>query len=367
MCRIMIVDENSTSRGWLLEAIKASFVSSDHIILSPGTEDASVRLQKHEIDIVLTRIDSCGDPAVAFSKSIKDNHLFTIVVGYGNCRDFNFLLDIMRNGVSQYASNFYDREEMVSVLNKAYENYRRLKMEVRLEIEKEKIKNNKVFSAFLDEWAADFCRNAMESDGIGIRRYIDAICHLIDGQALMSSKSMILELMISLSARLEKHRLKLPMLPLDDKEHRALMSAGSTAQLKEWFEKSMAGIARLVGDMTCTGNVSMLLLSAVRYIKENYNRDISRDEVANRVNLAPCYFSQVFKQTFGESFVEYVRKIRIEKAKHLLQSTDYQNSKISTQVGYNDSKYFTKVFRAYTGLTPCDYKKMLASARQYAQ
>ncbi len=367
MCRIMIVDKNSTSRGWLMEAIKASCVSSDQIILSPGIEDASVRLAKHEIDIVLTRIDSCGDPAVAFSKTIKDNHLFTTVVGYGNCRDFKFLLDIMHNGVSQYASNFYDRDEMISVLNKAYENHRRLKMEVRIEIEKEKIKKNKVFSDFLDEWATDFCRNAMEANSSGIRRYIDAICRLIDRQSLMSSKSMILELIIALTARLEKNNIKLPMLPLDDKEHRILMSAGSTRQLGNWFEKCMSGIARLLGDMTDVGNVSMLLLSAVRYIKDNYNRDISRDEVANKINLAPCYFSQIFKQTFGESYVEYVRKIRIEKAKHLLKSTDYRNSKISTQVGYNDSKYFTKVFRAYTGLTPCDYKKMIASAKQYAQ
>lgn len=350
-----------------MEAIKASFVSSDQIILSPGIEDASANLEKHEIDIVLTRIDSCMDPSLAFAKFIKDNHSFTIVVGYGNCRDFNFLLDIMRNGVSQYASNFYDRDEMISVLNKAYENYRRLKMEVRLEVEKEKIKNNKVFGVFLEEWSADFCRNAMESNCNGIKRYIDVLCRLIDRQPLASSKSMILELMVTLSARLEKHSIKLPMLPLDDKENRSLMTADSTLQLRDWFEKFMSGIARLVGDMTCTGNVSIILLTAVRYIKENYHKDISRDEVANTVNLAPCYFSQVFKQTFGESFVEYVRKIRIEKAKHLLQSTNYQNSKISTQVGYNDSKYFTRVFREYTGLTPCDYKKMLASAKQYAQ
>ena len=91
----------------------------------------------------------------------KQKHLFTIVVGYGTCKDSGFLLKAMRNGISFYSSNIYDIKELMHVLNKVYEQYRRQQMELRLRVEEEKRHTEKYYnSGLLHEWTADFCRNA---------------------------------------------------------------------------------------------------------------------------------------------------------------------------------------------------------------
>ena len=58
------------------------------------------------------------------------------------------------------------------------------------------------------------------------------------------------------------------------------------------------------------------------YIQENYNKDISLDDVSGIVNISPYYFSKIFKEETGENFIEYVTKVRIEKAKEFLAQPD---------------------------------------------
>lgn len=65
--------------------------------------------------------------------------------------------------------------------------------------------------------------------------------------------------------------------------------------------------------------------------------------------MNPTYFCEYFKNQTGETVLDFVTKARIEKAKELLLSTDFKIYDISQQVGYNDTKYFSKLFRKYFG------------------
>ena len=97
----------------------------------------------------------------------------------------------------------------------------------------------------------------------------------------------------------------------------------------------MAAIARVAGEVSTVDTNAHKLAQAVHFIDSHYHTDISRDDVAAHVHLTPCYFSQFFKQQMGESFVEYLRRIRIERAKYLLEYTNGHTADISVQVGYN--------------------------------
>lgn len=366
MCNVMIADQNKITRQWLGKRIKSSRIRPVELILCDPA-DALDYMAEHDIDIVLTRIDTGVAAGIDFARSIKQKHLFTLVMGYGSCKDAGFLLKAMRNGISYYSTNIYNIKELMTVLNKVYEQSRRQKMEVKLRVEEEKAHADKSYtSGLLHEWTADFCRNAMNNNMEMIGLYIGYICEVMDKQSFLSSKRMIIELLVILASKLEKEGIDLPVLPIKEKDYHLIISMGTVDELKAWFRRSMTCIARVTGEVLTTDTNAHKLALAINYINNNYHRDISRDDVAGQVHLTPCYFSQFFKQQMGESFVEYLRRIRIERAKYLLTCDGEHLAEIYMKVGYNDSKYFAKVFREHTGYTPCEYRRMVTEAQPCA-
>jgi YesN/AraC family two-component response regulator len=75
--------------------------------------------------------------------------------------------------------------------------------------------------------------------------------------------------------------------------------------------------------------------------------------------LSPVYISRIFKEVTGESPINYLIKIRLAKAKELLEKDDSSNVKaIGTAVGYDDVYHFSKLFKKYYGISPLNYRKM---------
>ena len=69
------------------------------------------------------------------------------------------------------------------------------------------------------------------------------------------------------------------------------------------------------------------------------------------------YFSKMFKESTGENFIEYLTNVRIEKAKELLNNTDYSMKEIGIMVGYADPNYFSRTFKKNVGVTPTEYRE----------
>jgi len=100
---------------------------------------------------------------------------------------------------------------------------------------------------------------------------------------------------------------------------------------------------------------------AIKYINEHYNEKITLNELADRVFLNSSYLGIQFKKETGRNFVNYIKEVRIEKAKELLKGIDMKVYEISEIIGYQDYKYFREVFKALTGLTPLEYRQKLIS------
>jgi len=98
-----------------------------------------------------------------------------------------------------------------------------------------------------------------------------------------------------------------------------------------------------------------------RYIDEHYNENLSLNMLADMVHISPNYFSYLFSNTVGQSFMEYVMTKRIEKAKQLLGDTDSRACEVGEKVGYDNPNYFSRIFKKYTGLSPSQYKESLKS------
>ncbi len=97
---------------------------------------------------------------------------------------------------------------------------------------------------------------------------------------------------------------------------------------------------------------------AKQYINENYNKAISLEDVSFVIGFNPAYFSTMFRKETGEKFIDYLMDIRIQKAKSLLLQTDMKVIDIALEVGYSDAKYFAKLFKRKTGLSPSEFRKL---------
>lgn len=95
----------------------------------------------------------------------------------------------------------------------------------------------------------------------------------------------------------------------------------------------------------------------LQYVILHLEEEISLDTIALYANMNRSYFSRYFKSKTGENFVDFVARIRVEKAKELLRETDYTIDEISLRVGHVNKAYFTKVFKKVTGLNPGEFRK----------
>ena len=99
------------------------------------------------------------------------------------------------------------------------------------------------------------------------------------------------------------------------------------------------------------------LYSALKYIDENFDKEeISLNAVAAAANMSPNHFSTVFSQEKGITFIEYLTRKRMERAKELLMTTGLRSSEIAYKVGYKDPHYFSYTFKKTQGMTAKEYR-----------
>lgn len=120
---------------------------------------------------------------------------------------------------------------------------------------------------------------------------------------------------------------------------------------------SILNAAITIRDAEAMKRSSDIIDSALRYIDSHYtDEDISLDSAAIASNISANYLSALFSQKVGLSFVEYVTKKRMERARQLLRKTDKRSGEIASEVGYKDPRYFSFVFKKKHGCTPSQYR-----------
>lgn len=104
-------------------------------------------------------------------------------------------------------------------------------------------------------------------------------------------------------------------------------------------------------------NASGMMPKVVDFLELNYMKRISQQECADYFHINKDYLSRAFKKHTGTGMAKYLNNIRIRKAEELLKSTELQIQEIADQVGYFDSKYFSRQFKLVTGMTPAQFRQ----------
>ena len=106
-------------------------------------------------------------------------------------------------------------------------------------------------------------------------------------------------------------------------------------------------------------NTNKFIEAAIEYIKNNYSSDIRLETIAQKIYITPGYLSILFKQAVGINFVDYLHKYRIQMSKKYISDCRCKLYEVANMVGYRDEKYFSQIFKKYTGLTPKQYRENL--------
>ncbi|MDR2314245.1 MAG: response regulator [Spirochaetaceae bacterium] len=110
-------------------------------------------------------------------------------------------------------------------------------------------------------------------------------------------------------------------------------------------------------DSHTDGRYRNVILKAREYIDQNFgNPEISLHGAASYVGISPNHLSTVFSQEAGETFIEYLTRVRIDRAKKLLENTAMKSADIACETGFSDPHYFSFIFKKNTGLSPREYR-----------
>ena len=137
------------------------------------------------------------------------------------------------------------------------------------------------------------------------------------------------------------------------------------SSIEEQFEILISKLRGLREQCSISGRITnSVILKTLKYIADNYSRDISITDLSSYLFISGAYLSQIFKRQTGCGIKKYLISYRMEQAKKQLRETDALIYTISGNVGFHDFRHFSRSFKSLTGLSPTDYRKQFKTGEE---
>ena len=130
--------------------------------------------------------------------------------------------------------------------------------------------------------------------------------------------------------------------------------------LEHYYQQFFVNVASLLKENSVYAGEDVIE-KVKTYIQRNYQKELTQDFIASLFYLNRSYLSTLFRQKTGMKFIDYLNEVRIEKSKELLAGTSRKMYQVSRAVGYDNPKYFFRIFKKKTGITPEEYRKRFTS------
>ena len=133
------------------------------------------------------------------------------------------------------------------------------------------------------------------------------------------------------------------------------------ADLNQFIDNYIGELAQYLLPQSHDSN-EKIVRSVVEYIDEHYYKEITLNQLSKIANMNPTYLSVIFKNIVGSNYIKYLTEVRVERAKKLLLEGK-RVTDVCGDVGYNNYRYFSTVFKAETGIAPGKYKEVIQSEK----
>lgn len=346
MKKILIVDDEPMIRMGLEKLIRQSPEGTRYRIRTAGDGEEALRLIAEEqpdylfTDIRMPKLDGL-ELCRRLAEAGTDIQM-VVVSGYG---DFEYARKSMSYGVREYVLKPVAKAQLFDVLSK---------LEAQSALRE---RSDYVSVAKLDEWADRMDHAVWELDREELERIAYGWKQEYDSHRL--TRQQRAELLNQLLALLLKKLGARGFQPAGTAAGDVgTEEPGSAEDLFRSFGERVNGLLEELR-LKRKGKARDPVEAAKEYIGSRLTEEVTLEEVAELLGLNPSYFSQLFKQATGETFVHYRIRMRMEKAKLLLAMPHYRITDVSYEVGYADHPHFTKTFKKVTGLSPSEYRSSL--------
>lgn len=146
---------------------------------------------------------------------------------------------------------------------------------------------------------------------------------------------------------------------IEDNFEDIIRNSISLSQLKDYIVNLSISITEKFSEVNSKKipNEMAIVEKVQKYIKQNYHKKISLQDISDEVFLSPNYVSCLFKKITGETYIDYLQNIRMMAAKNMLEDRSKKVYEIAFEIGYTDYKYFASKFKKIVGMSPKEYRK----------
>lgn len=210
------------------------------------------------------------------------------------------------------------------------------------------------------EWDGHREQQLLSVIKFGTREQIAAMVDklLSDGEGEWSDQSRVLGILGTLLSILRRCRLgEEAMLGPRGSWIKLLAEDAPMEALRDWLLSVCLNMSGCM-DQRRVSTAKRLVEEAERYIREHYpDSGLSVDRLCEHLHISQSYFSTIFKQETGRSYVQYLTDVRMEHAVELLRATDDKTYMVAEKVGYDEPNYFSYVFKKRFGVSPSQFRK----------
>ena len=364
MIKVFLVEDETIIRQGIKNNIDWRSNGFELVGEAGDGEYAYPMILKSQPDILLTDVKMPFMDGLELSRLVKKALPRTKIIVISGYNEFDYAKEAIKIGISDYLLKPVTSASLMDALKKVsdqiFEEQENSRLLERYFINYEKymaFPDKSDYSGVDRKLIRNFLKTGnIEECGIFIDEYFEAVGEgnymslLLRQYMTMDIFYCVLEFIKSLNAQELNTQPELTDLKRVTK---AIEKADTTMEyLKELFT-----FALTVRDKNSGDRYGLLIREAQEYIAENYgNSDFSLNMIAGYIGVSPSYFSSIFKQGTGQSFIEYLTTVRIDRACELLRCTTLRTSEIGEQVGYNDPHYFSTAFKKIMGQSPKEFK-----------
>ncbi|MBM7654522.1 response regulator transcription factor [Neobacillus cucumis] len=337
--------------------------------------EALTILEKVQMDIILTDISMPGMTGIDLLKQIQTLPYKPITLLISGYDDFEYAREGIKNNALDYILKPIDYDELQECIERAVG---QLDQQKRSESEYEKFQ---IYELMTTEKMDPEIRNKVGSYlAIALKSYeknLESIVQRLHDKLYvyrMSDEEVIIVL-TSPHDSIKEYALDLAQQIINNVSQKCVVSIGehvdclmdvkkSVSHAREWlkfdaFTKSTIITDELIKqEYKPKHTAADQMDEAIAYIKNHFEQDLGMEQVAEKVGLSVSYFSHLFKQRTGVTFLEYLTNVRVDYACLFLQNLELKTYEIALKVGYTDQRYFSQVFKKKMKKTPSEYRKM---------
>lgn len=364
MIKVFLVEDESIIRQGIRNHIDWEVYGFELVGEAEDGEYAYPMILKSKPDILLTDVKMPFMDGLELSRLVKKALPKTKIIILSGYDEFDYAKEAIKIGISEYLLKPVTSTALVDALKKAAETIREEQEHTRLLeryfVNYEKYMefpdktdysgvDRKLIQSFLKTGEIGEC-------GIFIDEYFEAVGK-DNYMSLLLRQYISMDIFYCVREFVKSIHTKTAETAPELTDLKRLTRAIERPDSAIDYLKELFTFALHVRDTNSNDRYGQIIREAKDYIGENFSdSEFSLNRIAEYIGVSPSYFSSIFKQGTGQSFSEYLTRVRMDKACELLKCTNLRTSEIGEQAGYSDPHYFSAVFKKVMGQPPKDFR-----------